>query len=122
MKNFLANLFRRFGWLRFDFLVTRQASFPPSTADNAGELIVVESGEIKKWACMNCPGGCGERIALSLNPDRRPRWKVTNDFWQRPTIHPSVHQQNKCGCHFWVKKGQVHWCKGGKPRATTSKA
>lgn len=116
MKKLLANILRSVGWLRFDFLVTKQESFPQSNDNSAGELILVESGDIKKWACMTCPGGCGETIALSLNPDRRPRWKVATDFWQRPTLHPSVHQQNDCGCHFWVKKGQVHWCKGGRPR------
>ncbi|MGB7334484.1 MAG: DUF6527 family protein [Salaquimonas sp.] len=121
MKKFLAIKFRRFGWLRFDFLVERQAALPDSTPNNPDKLVLVENGDIKKWACMSCPGGCGEMISLSLNPNRRPRWKVATDFWQRPTLHPSVHQQNACGCHFWVKRGQVHWCRGGRPRATTSK-
>ncbi|HKJ62103.1 MAG TPA: DUF6527 family protein [Hyphomicrobiales bacterium] len=65
---------------------------------------------------MKCPGGCGEIINLSLNPNQRPCWTVSLDFWTRPSIHPSVHQQNECGCHFWIKQGRVHWCKGGFPR------
>jgi hypothetical protein len=116
MKKFFANVLRRLGWMRFDFLVSSQESFPQTDENSPNELVLVESGDIKKWACMSCPGGCGERISLSLNPDRRPRWKVATDFWQRPTIQPSVHQQNECGCHFWIKKGRVHWCKGGRPK------
>ena len=76
----------------------------------------VESGDIKKWACMKCPGGCGEVINLSLNPNQRPRWQVSEDFWLRPTVHPSIHQKNDCGCHFWIKNGEVQWCRGGRPR------
>ncbi|WP_353315381.1 MULTISPECIES: DUF6527 family protein [unclassified Shimia] len=79
------------------------------------ELTLVENGDIKKWACLRCPGGCGEVIILSLNPNQRPRWRVSEDFWLRPTVHPSVHQKNECGCHFWIKKGQISWCRGGRP-------
>jgi len=120
MKKVFANTFRRFGWLHFDFLVQRHDALPERLPDDPGTMVFVESGLVKKWACMSCPGGCGEIISLSLNPNQRPRWTVLIDFWQRPTINPSVHQQNACGCHFWIKNGQVHWCKGGRPKATAS--
>jgi len=122
MKKLLANLLRQLGVLKYDYLVSRQDAFPQTPETEPDELILVESGAIQKWACLSCPGGCGERIALSLNPDRRPRWSISTDFWQRPTLHPSVHQQNDCGCHFWVKKGKVHWCKGGRPQTPKEKA
>ncbi|WP_281825010.1 DUF6527 family protein [Jannaschia rubra] len=112
----ITRLFRRLNLLRFDFLTTRAPKIPDRSTIAPEELTVVESGDIKKWACLKCPGGCGEIISLSLNPNQRPRWKVSKDFWSRPTIHPSVHQKNACGCHFWIKQGQVHWCKGGRPR------
>ncbi|WP_254658596.1 DUF6527 family protein [Phaeobacter inhibens] len=86
-----------------------------------GQLTLVKSGDIKKWACLRCPGGCGEVISLSLNPNQRPRWLVSEDFWLRPTIHPSVHQKNECGCHFWIKKGRITWCRGGRPSKTIEK-
>ncbi|WP_333722496.1 DUF6527 family protein [Agrobacterium tumefaciens] len=54
-------------------------------------------------------------IALSLNPSRRPKWQVTLDFWSRPTIKPSVHQLNECGCHFWITNGTIDWCPSGRP-------
>lgn len=50
----------------------------------------MDSG-IKKWACLNCPGGCGVQISLSLNPDRHPRWTINQDLWGRPTVSPSRH-------------------------------
>ncbi|KPB00672.1 DUF6527 family protein [Ahrensia marina] len=116
MKKSLASMLRWLGVLRYDYLASQQDSFPQQSETGREKLILVQSGSIKKWACLTCPGGCGERISLSVNPDHRPRWRVVTDFWKRPTLHPSVHQQNECGCHFWVKKGQVQWCRGGRPK------
>ena len=76
-----------------------------------GRLCVVRDGGIEKWACFRCPGGCGHKIQLSLNPNRRPRWIVRLDWLDRPTLSPSVHQTNECRCHFWVRRGHVEWCR-----------
>jgi len=76
-----------------------------------GILVLVKDGERQKWACLRCPCGCGERLQLSLNPSRRPRWTVAFDWLHRPTVAPSVHQLNACHCHFWIKKGMIEWCK-----------
>ncbi|WP_425507373.1 DUF6527 family protein [Thermomonas brevis] len=78
--------------------------------DPPGQLWLVVDGGVKKWACLSCPGGCGVQISLSLNPDRRPRWSVESDFWGRPTVSPSIHQQKQCRCHFWIRKGLIEWC------------
>ncbi|WP_152498351.1 DUF6527 family protein [Roseovarius sp. THAF8] len=115
MKPVISRLLRHLRLLRFDFLTTKTSSLPNPTTVVPESLTVVESGNVKKWACLKCPGGCGEVISLSLNPNQRPRWSVAEDIWSRPTVHPSVHQKNKCGCHFWIKKGQVNWCRGGRP-------
>ena len=76
-----------------------------------GEISLVTTPKIQKWACFKCPGGCGETISLSLSQKRRPRWKVSFDWLERPSVHPSVRQQNQCRCHFWIKKGIVRWCR-----------
>jgi len=81
-----------------------------------GEFKEIRGGGVQKWACFKCPGGCGTKISLSLDPSRRPGWGLSIDRIGRPTISPSVHQQNSCGCHFWVKAGCVDWCHGGEPR------
>ena len=106
-------------WLRlldFDLLARRRRRMPTASEVSDGELVVVEDAGVQKWACFNCPGGCGQMISLSLNLKRRPRWHLLMDFWSRPTVDPSVHQQNGCGCHFWVKRGRVDWCVDGRPR------
>ena len=76
-----------------------------------GELIVVQDGDRQKWACLRCPGGCGEKLQLALVPYRKPRWLVRLDWLRRPSITPSVRQLNDCQCHFWIKGGKVHWCR-----------
>ncbi|GAA6182652.1 hypothetical protein NBRC116594_40900 [Shimia sp. NS0008-38b] len=115
MKHTASKLLRWLHLLRFDFLIDRASKLPDHSFMVPDELTLVENGDIKKWACLRCPGGCGEVIILSLNPNQRPRWRVSEDFWLRPTVHPSVHQKNECGCHFWIKKGQISWCRGGRP-------
>ena len=75
-----------------------------------GLMVIVKDGGHLKWACFRCPGGCGEKLKLSLNQSRRPRWVIGFDLLNRPTLTPSVHQLNACRCHFVLKKGVVNWC------------
>jgi hypothetical protein len=109
-------LLRRLGILRADLVIERRTEFPDELPKDLARLVLVESGGNQKWACFSCPGGCGAAINLALNPNHRPRWSVIVDFWRRPTVKPSVHQKNRCGCHFWIRKGRVQWCEGGRPR------
>lgn len=84
--------------------------FPAPTDLRPGTMQVVVDGGRAKWACTPCPCGCGERLQLSLNPTRRPRWTVTLDWLGRPTVHPSVCQRSGCLSHFWVRAGRIDWC------------
>ena len=86
-----------------------------------GILVLVKDSGHLKWACFRCPCGCGEKLQLSLNPSRRPRWIVTFDSFLRPTVSPSIHQLNACQCHFWIKRGMIQWCRDSGPIAETSK-
>jgi hypothetical protein len=74
MRMKISGLLRRLGLLRADFLTRVAARMPVDSEIGAGELVVVENGGLQKWACMKCPGGCGMKISLSLNANRRPRW------------------------------------------------
>lgn len=121
MRRWLAKLLRWLQLLRFEFQSRVRPTFPDSTMLKPGEVVVVEDAGVRKWACLLCPGGCGANIALSLNPSRRPRWRIVLDFWRRPTIEPSVHQTNACGCHFFIKEGRVEWCSGGRPKSSEMK-
>jgi Family of unknown function (DUF6527) len=111
MQRFFTLMLRRLGLLDFDFLVTQVDRYPGKAEIPPGELWLVVDGGVKKWACLSCPGGCGVQISLSLNPQRRPRWTVSSDFFGRPTVSPSIHQQRMCQCHFWIKEGLIEWCK-----------
>lgn len=115
MKRIFAHALRKFGVVDFDLLVRRAETFPADEAIRSGEVVFVIDGGIQKWACLKCPGGCGTTIPLSLSPTRRPRWSIVADWLQRPTVKPSVHQQNACGCHFWIRRGRIEWCEGGRP-------
>ena len=84
--------------------------YPHPDALVIGKIIVVQDGKRKKWACLRCPGGCGEKIQLSLNSIRHPYWIIRLDYLNRPSIHPSIRQLNTCRCHFFVKNGVVNWC------------
>jgi hypothetical protein len=111
MKHFLALALRHLGLLKFNLIAVQVSRHPGKTKIPVGELWLVMDGGVKKWACLSCPGGCGVQISLSLNPDRRPRWDVEYDFWMRPTVSPSIHQQKMCQCHFWIRRGLIKWCK-----------
>jgi len=120
VRRAIARLLRSVGLLCADLLTRTAARMPTDTEVAPGELVVVESDGLQKWACMKCPGGCGLKIALSLNPNRRPRWRVASDWFGRPSVEPSVHQLNDCRCHFWVRRGRIDWCPGGKPSRSSS--
>jgi hypothetical protein len=116
MRVFFALLLRRLGLLQFDLIAVFRANHPDAAGVKDHELVVVGTRDVTKWACLRCPGGCGNLISLSLNPQRRPRWHVLTDYWTRPSVSPSVHQTNDCGCHFWIRRGKVEWCPGGRRR------
>lgn len=119
MRRTIAHVCRSLGLLSFDFLARERSTHPDPASVGAGDLVVVRDGEHLKWACMRCPGGCGADIKLSLNPLRRPRWTVVRDWLGRPSVSPSVHRRDGCGCHFWIRRGRVEWCRGGRPEEQT---
>nr|WP_236840910.1 DUF6527 family protein [Bradyrhizobium sp. CCGE-LA001] len=59
---------------------------------------------------MRCPCGCGMTIELLVVPEAKPRWDVSIDVKQRPSLKPSVWVQRGCRSHFWLKGGRVQWC------------
>ncbi len=73
-------------------------------------MYVVGGRDYQKWAYFMCPSGNGELTQLCLQKNRRPHWKVSADFFGRPTVHPSIRQLEGSYAHYWVKKGSVEWC------------
>jgi len=98
-----------------DFTVRYADRHPTPEEIPDGIIVVVRGTEFPKWACFRCPGGCGTRFQLSLNPERRPGWRVAPDWLNRATVAPSVRQLNACRAHFWIHKGHVEWCPDSAP-------
>lgn len=125
MKPWNEMLLEVWSWLRPSCrpaLVTRVRKTHPAPADlPLGRMVLVKDGDLEKAACFLCPGGCGQKIVLSLSATHRPRWHVELDWLRRPTVEPSIRQLNECGCHFWVRRGSINWCNdsGGRPPADT---
>jgi Family of unknown function (DUF6527) len=94
-----------------DFISKQVAVHPASDQIKPGVIVVVGNQQVQKWACFRCPGGCSEVIKLSLNHNRSPCWSIQIDRLNQPTISPSIRQTNDCQCHFWIRQGQVEWCK-----------
>lgn len=111
MVSLLRALLSWFGLISRPTLVGEVVKRHPSPEELPEKrVLIVRDGALDKWACLRCPGGCGEKIMLSLSNNRRPRWSAQLDWLQRPTLHPSVRQLNRCRCHFWVRRGLVFWC------------
>lgn len=74
------------------------------------EFVTVVYNNKPMWALFRCPCKCSQVISLSLQSVHRPSWTVTKSPKGRPTLHPSVWQNNGCCSHFWIKDGRVYWC------------
>lgn len=107
---------------RPELIVRRLAEQPRPENIEPGVIYVVGGKDYQKWAVFRCPNHTDEIIQLSLMPNRRPRWSITADFLERPTINPSVRLIEGSYAHFWVKRGNVAWCAdtGKRPSWTRS--
>lgn len=117
-RNFLRGLLVRIEVIRRPDLIGHTMNQHPTPDElPSGSLVLVKNGQYLKWACFRCPGGCGEKLQLSVNVNQRPHWTVQLDWLRRPSVTPSIRQLNTCRCHFWIKKGVVKWCSdsGKKP-------
>jgi hypothetical protein len=73
-----------------------------------GDLYIV-AGIKPKWAVLECPCRCGDRIDVNLMQSRRPCWAVTMTG-KEITLNPSLWMPTeKCGSHFLIRKNQIAW-------------
>lgn len=106
---------RILSWLRVidkpELTIATKLDMPGHEELVSGQAVIVGPKERPKWVTFPCPCDCGTPLLLSLNPDRRPRWSISCDWFGRPDISPSVRRTDGCECHFWVRKGRIEWCK-----------
>mgnify|MGYP006295210631 CR=1 FL=1 len=73
-------------------------------------LVAREAGEL--WvAGLVCPCGCSRRIEIMLLKGVKPRWDLIVENSGRPTLRPSVWAKGGCRSHFWLRDGQIVWCR-----------
>ncbi|OCW93950.1 hypothetical protein A9168_09555 [Macellibacteroides sp. HH-ZS] len=75
------------------------------------------------WAIFICPCGCKNVITLPLQKYHNPHWQLEHSTDNKPTLYPSIWQNNGCLSHFWIKNGKIEWCNnsGFKPCITEPK-
>jgi len=83
---------------------------PRNDAVGKKDFIVVINQNKSFWTLFQCPCGCGKIISLSLQKIHSPHWTVRKSSSGRPTLHPSIWQNQDCCSHFWIKDGRVYWC------------
>ena len=96
-------------WWHGDFTVETLTGDTLPKSFNKKILIHMIDGGTSWSAGLNCPCECGEVIELMLLENVKPRWDISIDHLNRPTLHPSVWRSTGCKSHFWIKKGRVHW-------------
>ena len=73
-----------------------------------GDLYIVV-GAKPKWAVLECPCRCGDRIDVNLMESRQPCWRITVNR-ETISLHPSLWMpQDKCRSHFWVRQNRIDW-------------
>lgn len=115
IRRWLRRFFEAVGWASQSDITARYVERHPAPADLlGGEMLVVRNGRLLKAACLRCPGGCGEKIILSLSTKHVPNWTIEMDSLARPTVYPSIRLLNQCRCHFWLEKGKILWCEDSR--------
>ena len=104
------------GWFKRlthrDYYRVVQVSDTPDKLQNKRFYLVGEDDFI--WSgVMLCPCGCQETIHLNLLPDGKPKWKHHINNNKAISIHPSIWRTKGCKSHFFLKNGNIKWCKRG---------
>jgi hypothetical protein len=86
---------------------------PRSDTVGDKDFIMVVFQRKPYWVLFRCPCGCRIVISLSLQKMHRPHWTVRKNSEGRPTVYPSVWQNNGCCSHFLIRDGRVYWCVKG---------
>ncbi len=87
-------------------------SFAEAEALEPREIGLIVDGKIRKWAVLQCPCGCGERIYVNLMRSSSPFWEIEIHPDSKISLHPSLYRgEGTCESHFVVRKGVIKWCR-----------
>ncbi len=73
-------------------------------------VYVVGEGSYLWYVAMLCPCHCGATIHMSLMPEGRPKWQLTEHRDGTITLIPSVWRTKDCKSHFFLRAGLIQWC------------
>jgi len=73
-------------------------------------LYLANGGAAPRAAALICPCGCGDTIQLNLLTGVRPCWQVEHTKGL-VSLNPSIQRKNGCRSHFWLRNGEIIWCK-----------
>jgi hypothetical protein len=77
--------------------------------EHAGRFVVVVR-ETARAALFDCPCGCGEVVAINLDPRTGLAWRLRIDEGGA-TLMPSVWRTTGCRSHFIVWRSGIWWCR-----------
>ncbi|MNY30651.1 hypothetical protein D3C86_1647680 [compost metagenome] len=97
-------------WRRFNRYATVHVEDLPDQLKSR-VLYVVGEGDCPLHASMSCPlKRCSTVLNMNLVPDEQPMWTLNDAKESGPTLSPSVWRRTACGCHFFLRDGQIEWC------------
>ena len=74
-----------------------------------GRVYVV--GEEPAFVVLACPCGCGERLTATLLEGSSVRWRCEVHPDESVTLVPSLWRSTGCRSHFFLRRGEVSWCR-----------
>lgn len=90
--------------------ILEKDSTPSNELIKEREFVTVIYKSKPIWALFKCPCGCGYVITLPLQKPHKPKWKIFESEFGRPSLYPSVWQNKGCYSHFWIEDGKLIWC------------
>jgi len=82
----------------------------------ATAVYIAGEGQHLWFAAMLCPCSCGEILYMNLQKDARPRWSASCHSDNSVSLSPSVWRKVGCQSHFYLRKGQIIWCRDDEVR------
>lgn len=73
-----------------------------------GDAAVVNRGRPRSLL-VSCPDGCGETLAINLDPRSGKAWRM-HERGGATTLYPSIWRDGGCGSHFIVWRDVILWC------------
>ena len=76
-----------------------------------GKHMYVVGSTKAKWAILECPCGCRQRIDVNLMSSRRPFWQL-RESGELVSLYPSLWRgRGTCESHFWVRDSKIVWAR-----------